>query len=307
MEQRGAMAISRPARLRTLLALGRVSNLPTVWSNCLAGWILAGGGPRERFLLLCVAASFLYVAGMYLNDAFDAEFDRQHRHERPIPSGAISRGAVWALGLIWLCVGLAATALLSFRPWAEIIDPGRGKTTMMFGALLGAAILVYDAVHKAFVLSPVLMAICRFLLIALAASAGFVGITGLSIWTAIVMAAYIVGLSYIARHESLPTALRYWPCIFLAAPVVLALIVNRGSWLLKGVLFSTVLVVWIFQALRNAYWTGAKQVGRCVSGLLAGIVLVDLLSVADAPPQMVLLFAALFALALLFQQFVPAT
>ena len=103
-------------------------------------------------------------------------------------------------------------------------------------------------------------------LIALAASAGFVGITGLSIWTAIVMAAYIVGLSYIARHESLPTALRYWPCIFLAAPVVLALIVNRGSWLLKGVLFSTVLVVWIFQALRNAYWTGAKQVGRCVSG-----------------------------------------
>ena len=32
------------AKLRTLLVLGRVSNLPTVWSNCFAGWLLAGGG-----------------------------------------------------------------------------------------------------------------------------------------------------------------------------------------------------------------------------------------------------------------------
>jgi hypothetical protein len=31
-------------KLRTLLVLGRVSNLPTVWSNCLAGWWLGGGG-----------------------------------------------------------------------------------------------------------------------------------------------------------------------------------------------------------------------------------------------------------------------
>ena len=26
--------------------LGRVSNVPTVWTNCLAGWLLAGGGDR---------------------------------------------------------------------------------------------------------------------------------------------------------------------------------------------------------------------------------------------------------------------
>ena len=30
--------------LRTLLVLGRASNLPTVWSNCLAGWLLGEGG-----------------------------------------------------------------------------------------------------------------------------------------------------------------------------------------------------------------------------------------------------------------------
>lgn len=290
-----------------MLVLGRVSNLPTVWSNCLAGWILAGGGPLERFLLLCAAASFFYVAGMYLNDAFDAEFDRQHRFDRPIPSGAISHRAVWVWGFTWLVLALGCTALLSFRPWAEIVDPGRGKTTMIYGALLASAILMYDAVHKAFVLSPVLMAFCRLLLILFAASAAFLDVTGLSIWTAVVMAAYIVGLSYIARHESILTVLRYWPCIFLAGPIILALIVNRGDWSLRATLFGGVLAVWILQSLRYAYWSADKQIGRCVSGLLAGIVLVDLLSVADASSPIILCFAGLFALALLFQQFVPAT
>src|SRR5213594_1545943 len=34
---------------RTLLILGRASNVPTVWSNCLAGWLLGGGGSIGRF------------------------------------------------------------------------------------------------------------------------------------------------------------------------------------------------------------------------------------------------------------------
>jgi hypothetical protein len=44
-----------------------------------------------------------------------------------------------------------------------------------------------------------------------------------------------------------------------------------------------------------------------VSGLLAGIVLVDLLAVGASTPQLAVLFGALFALTVLFQRFVPAT
>src|SRR5437899_1088645 len=65
--------------IRTLLVLGRISNLPTVWSNCLAAWLLAGGGPWSRFAILGTGASFLYTGGMFLNDAFDVEFDRKYR------------------------------------------------------------------------------------------------------------------------------------------------------------------------------------------------------------------------------------
>src|SRR3954467_13369572 len=84
---------------RTLLILGRTSNLPTVWSNCLAGWLLAGGGNAHNLFPLLLGATLLYVGGMYLNDAFDAAFDAQYRRERPIPSGAISLSAVWWIGL----------------------------------------------------------------------------------------------------------------------------------------------------------------------------------------------------------------
>ena len=61
--------------MRTFLVLGRVSNVPTVWTNCLAGWLLAGGGEWTRFAWLCAGATLVYLGGMFLNDAFDAEFD----------------------------------------------------------------------------------------------------------------------------------------------------------------------------------------------------------------------------------------
>ena len=38
---------STNSQLRTLLILGRVSNLPTVWSNCLAGWIMGAAANSE--------------------------------------------------------------------------------------------------------------------------------------------------------------------------------------------------------------------------------------------------------------------
>ena len=70
------------------LRLGRVSNLPTVWTNALAGTALAGGEIWTRpTLLVAVGLSLLYVSGMYLNDAFDRDIDALERPDRPIPAG----------------------------------------------------------------------------------------------------------------------------------------------------------------------------------------------------------------------------
>jgi hypothetical protein len=280
--------------LRTLLILGRASNLPTVWSNGLAGWLLGGGGQLRRLVWLCAGSTFLYLGGMYLNDAFDAQFDQQHRPERPIPSGAIPAAVVWRWGLSWLFLGLITLSLL-------------GTTTAVLAAFLAISILIYDAIHKIFSFSPVLMAGCRFFLILVAASTAVNGVTGLSIWSALALAAYIVGLSYLARKESTKAALRYWPCFLLAAPVILALVVNQGVFQRRGFLMSAMFVTWAFSSLRHAYWAPQPNVGRSVSNLLAGIVLADVLAVGGGSPVLGLIFIALFILALLSQRFIPAT
>jgi 4-hydroxybenzoate polyprenyltransferase len=90
----------------TLLKLGRVSNLPTVWTNVLAGAALADAGLRTwRLSLVLLAMSLFYVGGMFLNDYFDRAIDARERPERPIPARAISTSAVASIGLALLGAG----------------------------------------------------------------------------------------------------------------------------------------------------------------------------------------------------------
>src|SRR5690349_13824581 len=102
--------------MKTFLVLGRVSNLPTVWSNCLAAWLLGGATSWNRFIVLCVAATLLYTGGMFLNDAVDVAFDRRYRPERPIPSGKIGAPTVWVFASIWLVAGWAVFLTLGRLP-----------------------------------------------------------------------------------------------------------------------------------------------------------------------------------------------
>jgi 4-hydroxybenzoate polyprenyltransferase len=236
----------------------------------------------------------LYLAGMYFNDAFDASFDRQHRPERPIPSGAIGGTAVWQWALVWFSAGLACLWPL-------------GTIPAILGTLLAASIFVYDAIHKIFAFSPVLMAGCRFFLVLLAASVGNQGVTGLAMWSALALAAYVIGLSFIAQRESTHMALRYWPVLLLLSPLILAAIIDTGSFQTVGITLAVMLIVWIFRSMRFAFGPGQRNIGRAVSSLLAGIALVDALAVVPGATWSAIVFATFFLLALIFQQFIPAT
>jgi len=280
--------------LRTLLVLGRVSNLPTVWSNCLAAWLLGGGGTKENLLLLLLGATGCYAGGMFLNDAFDAEFDRQYRPERPIPARSLSATSVWRWGLAWL--GLGGLCFI-----------GVGFLTGILGFALIVSILLYDTFHKKIAWAPLLMGFCRFLIYAIAASAGADGINGRPLWCGIALGLYIIGLSFLARVEITSGPLRYWPALLLCAPILLAAIMNSDGYREAALLLSAVLALWIVRALRHAFWSHPPKVGLTVSWLLAGIVFVDWLAVSDVPRSMSLVFIALFLLALLLQRIVPAT
>jgi 4-hydroxybenzoate polyprenyltransferase len=284
-------------RLRTLLILGRVSNLPTVWSNCLAGWWLSGGENFWKLPFLFLGVSALYIGGMFLNDAFDTDFDRQRRPSRPIPSGAISIESVWAFGWTWLALGIL---LLIFC----------GKTAGALAVVLTICILIYNAAHKAITASPWLMGLCRFWVYVIAGSAGANGLGGNSIWCGFALALYIAGLSFVAQRKSFRGEVPLWPLLLLAAPIFLAMLMNAGDARKAAMLLSLVLVLWVARCGRAIFLPlGEVNVGRTVSGLLAGIVFVDWLAVAPqlSHPLSFAVFVPLFGATLWLQRFVPAT
>jgi 4-hydroxybenzoate polyprenyltransferase len=283
-------------QLRTLLVLGRVSNLPTVWSNCLAGWWLGGGGNFWKLPFLFLGVSLLYTGGMFLNDAFDEEFDRQRRAERPIPSGKISAQLVWRLGFGQLALGIFLLLFL-------------GKLAAALAFVLAIFILIYDALHKVITVSPWLMGACRFWVYVIAGTTGIYGLNGWPIFCGAALALYVVGLSYVARRESFRGPIPYWPLLLLAAPIILAMLMNAGEFRLSAIWISIVLALWIIRGVRTVFLGGEINVGGVVANLLAGIVFVDWLAVA---PQIshttsAIVFLALFAATNFLQKFVPAT
>lgn len=178
--------------LRTALRLGRVSNLPTVWTNVLAGLALNGAAPTPALLLpLGVALSLFYVAGMYLNDAFDHRWDAQHRPERPIPAGEVSARTVFAAGFGMLAAGLGLLAL----------GPG-GAPPVLAGLVLSGLVVLYDASHKRNPLAPLVMGLCRVSIYVIAALAAAPGLRPAVYVGAAVLLGYLVALTLVARHET---------------------------------------------------------------------------------------------------------
>lgn len=182
-----------------------------------------------------------------------------------------------------------------------------GGNTLALGVALALSILLYDAVHKLLSFSPVLMGSCRFFLYLTASSCGVSGVTGWAVWAGLALTAYIAGLSYFARRESSGSPLAYWPLLLLYFPCALSLIMNTGAYRQDALLLSLILGLWVARCARFTMGPSEKQVGRAVSGLLAGIVFVDWLAITDGAGHLGFLFIALFILALAFQRFVPAT
>ena len=281
-------------QLRTLLVLGRVANLPTVWSNCLAGWWLGGGGNFWKLPFLLLGVSALYTGGAFLNDAFDTDSDRQRRPERPIPAEKISAPLVWRLGFGQLVAGIFLLLFCSQLSAGAAI-------------LLALFILLYNFSHKFFTAAPWLMGACRFWIYVIAGAAGAWGLNGWPILAGVALAFYTAGLSYVVRRESHRGFIPLWPLLVLAAPVILALAMNTGSFRLRAIWIAAVLCLWAGRCVRTIYF-GGTNVSLIVSNLLAGIVLVDWLAVA---PQIsfwlsATVFLALFGLTKWLQKVAPA-
>jgi 4-hydroxybenzoate polyprenyltransferase len=283
--------------LRILLVLGRVSNLPTVWSNIFAGWFLGGGRNDPVVLsLLLIGSSLLYVGGMFLNDFFDADFDARYCATRPIPAGKISRHTVGIFATLWFVVGFACVAVL-------------GGFTAGIALLLIAAIVLYDYRHKNISWAPLVMGICRFLLYLLAASTISLRISWLIVLWGLALGLYVAGITYLARGESRPGKSTRWPLSLLLLPFAISFenCFLGNAELLPTLLSCLLLLGWMAWLLVPLWRKTNRSIGRVVSGLLASIVLVDFIATSSILGYEAVWFLGFFILALLLQCVVPAT
>jgi len=256
------------------LRLGRVSNLPTVWTNVLAGVVLAGGQVVDaRILPLIVALSLFYIGGMYLNDAFDAEIDAVERPERPIPSGQVGGGTVFALGFGMLAAAILVLLWLGF-------GFGAGVWPAVAGAALAAAIVFYDWHHKGNLLSPVVMGVCRMLVYLTAGLTVVASIPPALALGAVLLLCYLVGLTYVAKQENLGQVRNLWPLVLLAAPVLYGLALSIENPMV--IPFWAGFAAWIGASLWFLRRRRPGDIPRAVVGLLAGISLLDAMLIAGA-------------------------
>ncbi len=281
----------------TALRLGRVSNLPTVWTNTLAGVVLAGASPWQWGVIpVALGLSLAYLGGMFLNDAFDRHIDAVERPGRPIPSGAADANTVFALGFALL---LAAVAVLLFAARSFGVPPGLVAAA---GLALACAIVGYNVYHKSNPLSPLAMAVCR-LLTYVAAGAAATATLSVSLFAGSVAALYyLIGLTLVAKHESRGAIGRFWPWLFLAAPLAYGAVLARRP---VGLLVLLGLAGWIGMTLWLVRGRRPGCIPRAITGLIAGISLVDAMFLAAAGrPGAVPLALACFGATLLLQRWV---
>jgi 4-hydroxybenzoate polyprenyltransferase len=284
------------------LKLGRVSNLPTVWTNILAGVVIVGGATFDaRVPWLVLAVSLCYLAGMFLNDAFDRGFDSVHRPERPIPSGEVTAATVFGAGFAMLGAGVGTLAWVGYG-----FADGTGWRPLVGGLVLAAAIVFYDWRHKQNPLSPVIMGICRMLVYVTAAYAFAADPPDLVFAMSLLLLCYLVGLTYIAKQEHLGRVANLWPLVFLALPLLWAMRASLDGAIVAGI--SLLFVAWVLYSLWFLRRRRPGDVPRAVGGLLAGICLWDALVITAAGrPSVAALALGLFGLTLLLQRFVSPT
>lgn len=268
------------SQMKTWMTVGRVSNLPTVWTNTLAAALLASSAgalapPSSLvWILLLAMLSLLYLAGMLLNDLLDADWDQQHHNPRPITLGLVSRRQVRLA--TWLALLLAAAAALGLSRLIEQPHWLLASVTLLVGCILG-----YNLLHKKYAHSVWLMGACRSALYLTAAAS--LAMPTQPIWLcALLLGVYISGLTYLARQEHLNQLLSRLPLVLMLSPLALAAYADT-LW------FWSVLLLWLGW-LGWHYWLHLadprrRQVRAFIGAGLAALPLFDalVLAVADQP------------------------
>jgi 4-hydroxybenzoate polyprenyltransferase len=264
-------------KARDLQELVRIPGVFTAQADIFAGFMIAGSAAQSipTLLLLVLASSCFYCAGMALNDAFDAPIDAMQRPGRPIPSGRIALTTAFNTGFGLLLLGLILSRLAGF-------------SSFVVGVVLAGAIVTYDGgVKQDKRAGPVNMGACRYLNLLLGLSVA--PLSFVSFLIPLLTGIHIFGVTTLSRRETVGNDLRgirdcgmaivavpifYW-ILWLCGVLPLSL----GLWLC--VVWSVVLSGLL---ARLTTQPSSANTQRTVKWLLMALVILDGIIVFGACP-----------------------
>lgn len=232
-------------RLKSVLALCRVSNLPTVWMNVIAASVLVANAHQQPIswlvvFILALSMSAFYCAGMSLNDVCDYTWDKQHQPYRPIVEGKVSLAQAKLITLLLFALGFG---LLALAP---------SLAGLWYSLILFAVIYAYNIFHKRHAGSVFFMAGARALVFVVTAQALIGELTFWVIVAACLQFVYTLCLTLVGRHESK----RGRP---YSGPVIPRMI--AGMAILDGLVLAAVLAapLWLGLGIVMAFFTRIGQ------------------------------------------------
>ena len=279
-----------------LLPYLRLVRAPAVFSalgDPIAGLLLDDDDfSAGRASRLSAASAMLYLAGMALNDLADRDDDARDRPERPIPSGAVSPRAAALIGGSLLLGGVLAARRGGAR-WT--------------GPALAAMIVAYDfQLKRSATLGPMAMGACRALSLLMGVEASRGVVTRRGTEGALLLGAYVAGLTLIARGETgtaRTTELRTGAG--LAAGALLATAVRGGP---ASVAWSAATAALAGPAVRRAVVAPSpKTVGPAVGALIRAIPALDGGIAGTRGPVPAAVFLAMLGLTRWGRSLIPIT
>lgn len=286
--------MSKPGKARALLATLRIANAPSVVSNVFLGYVVGWAfwygtwNPQDvdvidwvTLIRLCSAGLLLYFSGNLANDWFDRKWDAERRPERALPSGLFRPSLYLACAIFFALTGC-------FLAFAESTPCGVCAVTIT------GLIVLYTWIHKRTMWGVVPMGLCRAGLYFLGHAAWLVGWHELEdsgidaratyLNLAIIassmasgLMAYICGLSISARYEGMVDPPR-GPRVISLFLLIFPLLAMPCMWMHENPLFGVAGMIPYASWLAYCRLRLRRPIPRYVSGLLAGIPLVDLIA-----------------------------
>ncbi len=272
--------------------VGNVAQLPTLWSNTLAGWLLCGGGNTASFCALLLGLSSLYLGGMFLRFAWDPPHAGLARLVPGFSLSVINRQTLALSCLGWFFLGSLLLVLL-------------GRTTAVLAIVLLALTLLNVLLPGQFTLARISARLWRFLIYLTAGAATDYGINGTTVWSSLAMTLYVQGIQLYEQQSPTVSGLkRFAPTSWLVMPLLFACLINGNGYHLAAVSYALLLGLWIYWCIHDAFGKPHAEVQLAWAHLTTGIVLVDLLAVAASIDQAWVFFLCFFG-ALVLQRTAP--